>query len=230
MLNFRNYITRIALAAVFLLYVSAFINHPPAVTSHPVFLSEISKQLKDGDLVLRLNNDPSSDLIRRFNRKDKSFSHAGMILIENGKPFVYHMITGSENPGGKMKRESLESFADRKQNSAIGFYRYDFSEKERYQANTMLKELFRLGISFDTILDLNTDNRMYCAEMISKVVGSASGNRIAIGSTSLTYLEARIISFHNKMPAALLEGKSIVAVDNLYMVRNCNLITKVSWK
>ena len=44
--------------------------------------------LKDGDIVTRLNQDPASYFIKNFNRNDKSYSHAGIVVIEKGYPFV----------------------------------------------------------------------------------------------------------------------------------------------
>ena len=77
----------------------------------------MKSSLKNGDLILRLNNDPTSQLIKQFNRKDKTYSHAGLLVMENNEPYVYHMISGDENPDGKMKKEKLEDFTNRKNNS-----------------------------------------------------------------------------------------------------------------
>jgi len=54
--------------------------------------------LKEGDLVVRLNRDPSSRFIKCFNHKDKNYSHCGIVLFEQGYPYVYHIIDGEENP------------------------------------------------------------------------------------------------------------------------------------
>src|ERR1700733_5665229 len=66
--------------------------------------------LKEGDLVVRLNRDPLSSFIKNFNRRDKSYSHAGIVLYEKGYPYIFHIVKGEENPDGKLRKDSLRQF------------------------------------------------------------------------------------------------------------------------
>lgn len=95
-----------------------------------VLIRKGEPQLKEGDLVLRMNNDPMSFFIKNFNRKDQRYSHAGIVLMENGKPFIFHIINGTEIVSEKMRKDSLGAFADPRQNSAFGIYRYKLKEEE----------------------------------------------------------------------------------------------------
>jgi hypothetical protein len=93
-------------------------------------ISEGQALLKDGDLVVRLNQDPCSQIIKNFNRRDKSYSHAGIVLYENGYPYVYHIVNGPENPDGKLKMDSLSHFCNPRKNIAFGIFRYEIKVNE----------------------------------------------------------------------------------------------------
>lgn len=71
-------------------------------------------RLKEGDLVVRMNRDPSSRFIKYFNHKDKNYSHSGIVLFENGYPYVYHILNGEENPDQKMRKDSQTFLQSRK--------------------------------------------------------------------------------------------------------------------
>ena len=75
-------------------------------------ISDGQTLLKEGDLVARLNRDASSQFIRNLNRHDKNYSHSGIVIYENGYPFIYHMVMGDENPDGKLKKDSLIRFCN----------------------------------------------------------------------------------------------------------------------
>ena len=87
-------------------------------------------RLKEGDLVVRMNRDPSSRFIKYFNHKDKNYSHSGIVLFENGYPYVYHILNGEENPDQKMRKDSLGHFCSPRRNVAFGIYRYNMSAVE----------------------------------------------------------------------------------------------------
>src|SRR4051812_41975620 len=61
--------------------------------------------IKSGDIITRLGSDITSEMIRQFNQKDKSFSHCGIASIEHDTVFIYHAIGGEFNPDQKLKRE-----------------------------------------------------------------------------------------------------------------------------
>ncbi|HJW18357.1 MAG TPA: hypothetical protein VJ499_14600, partial [Flavisolibacter sp.] len=66
--------------------------------------------VRNGDIIVRDYMDPLSQGIKRFNRIDPSYSHAGIVFIENGYPFVYHMLPGRYNKQGNLCRDSLKRF------------------------------------------------------------------------------------------------------------------------
>ena len=53
--------------------------------------------------------DDVSRAARSMNRKDTSYSHCGIVFIENDSVFVYHALGGSYNPSQKLLREPIRN-------------------------------------------------------------------------------------------------------------------------
>ncbi len=185
--------------------------------------------LKDGDIVTRLNQDPASYFIKNFNRNDKSYSHAGIVVIEKGYPFVYHIVNGEESPDEKMRKDSLNWFCNPRKNLAFGIYRYNFSTAEIINLKTILNKWYVKGLQFDRAFNLKTDYKMYCSEMISKLLLKATKNRIITGTTTLNSAEAKSCSIYMHLPLAYTSNMQIVSIDNLYIHSYCSLIKKFDY-
>ena len=209
-------VMNISLVAALSLYLNAFTNKPiqKENSTEVTWIDDMKSSLKNGDLILRLNNDPTSQLIKQFNRKDKTYSHAGLLVMENNEPYVYHMISGDESPDGKMKREKLEDFTNRKNNSAIGIYRYQMNEDEVNKVVKALLELYESEITFDKELDLASTDKLYCAEMVKNIIEGATSNKYQIGTTLPGPLEARVIANHTKVPLSIMKKREIVAIES----------------
>lgn len=121
-----------------------------------------------GDLITRTGNDFTSESLRMLNRQDKTYSHCGIASIENDSVFVYHALGGEFNPDQKIRRDALQLFAEPYDNRGIGIYRYDISRKDINALMLRVKNLFESGVMFDMQFDLQTDERMYCAEFVYK--------------------------------------------------------------
>jgi len=185
--------------------------------------------LQQGDLVVRLNQDPASQFIKNFNRQDKSYSHAGIVLFENGYPFVYHIVNTEKNQEEKLRKDSLSGFCNPRKNLAYAIYRYEFTEGEIRKLKTVIHKWYAEEVKFDLEYDLKTDNRMYCSEMIRNVLARATGKRILIETTKLTNREAGLFSVYTHLPFTYTSKLQIVSIDNLYKNAYCRLIKKYSY-
>lgn len=215
--------------------ISHATNHESAVTSTKKYIDpftmirEGQALLKEGDLVVRLNQDPNSQFIKNFNRLDKNYSHAGIVLFENGYPFIYHIVNGDENPGEKLRKDSLSHFGDPRKNLAFGIYRYKISVPEIKKIKNLIHNWFKKGAQFDPEFNLGSDDKMYCSEMIMKALANGTNNRILIETSALTSTEARLFSFYQHLPFAYTNNLKIVSIDNLYKNQFCDLIKKYSY-
>jgi hypothetical protein len=121
-----------------------------------------------GDLIVRTGSDFTSESLRSLNQRDKTYSHCGIASIENDSLFVYHALGGEFNPDQKIKKDKFEFFAEPYSNRGIGIYRYPLSQSEINSLMLTVKKLHEMGIMFDTKFDLQTNDRMYCAEFVYK--------------------------------------------------------------
>jgi hypothetical protein len=193
-------------------------------------ISDGQALLNEGDLVVRLNQDPTSQFIKNFNRHDKSYSHAGIVLFENGCPFIYHIVNGEESPDQKLRKDSLSQFCNPRKNIAYGIFRYKLEAKELKSLKDILHKWYVKGVLFDPTFNLATDNRMYCSEMIRKALTRASNKRILIETTKLTSIEAGVFSAYAHLPFNYTRNLQIVAIDNLYKHPSCYLIKEYNYK
>jgi hypothetical protein len=179
----------------------------------------IKNKIQSGDIVLRSGKGFISDVFRQFSLKDKNYSHAGIISVEQNKVFVYHIL-GEENrrpevsgqkpedkimKGESLRKELLESFCNSKENNAYAIYRYDLSKKAKENIITNLHSMARKKIVFDSYFDLATDAAMYCSELVYKAVTAAAGDKKYI-------------------PFTMVEGNKYIAPDNLYLNPHAALI------
>lgn len=192
-------------------------------------IHEAEGLLKAGDIVVRLNNDPSSQFVKNFNRRDKKYSHAGIVLFENGYPYVYHMVNGSENPDGKLRKDSLARFCNPRKNFSFGIFRYSLRQDEIKNVNSVLHKWYRNSLVFDNRFDLKTDNKMYCSELVSKVFTKATHKRICINATKLTKLEANAFAVYSKHAFDYAKTPEIIAIDNLYKQPLCRVVKEYKY-
>lgn len=131
-------------------------------------LDSVSGILQTGDLVFRRGNDFASQTFANINREDRRFSHVGLVSVENNQAFIFHAIGGSFNPDQKIKKESFKVFAAPDQNRSFGIYRADDTNATKIPA--MLDSLYHAGVPFDLMFDMKTNDRLYCSEMVYKVL------------------------------------------------------------
>jgi Permuted papain-like amidase enzyme, YaeF/YiiX, C92 family len=129
--------------------------------------------VKDGDLVLRLGSDITSEMIRQLNQQDASFSHCGIASIEEDTVFIYHAIGGEFNPDQRLKRETLYSFCHPADNKAMAVYRPRISDEQRHLVLLLARQYYHAGVPFDMSFDYESEERLYCAEFVAKCYSRA---------------------------------------------------------
>ncbi len=205
-------------------------NTPTSYIDPYVMINEGEVLLKEGDLVVRLNQDPTSQFIKNFNRQDKSYSHAGIVLFEQGHPFVYHIVNGEENPDEKLRKDSLSQFCDPRKNLAYGIFRYGMDADEIRKLKILIYKWYTKEVQFDPTFNLKTNDKMYCSEMIRKALARVTNKRILIETTDITTTEARFFSAYTHLPFSYTSKLQIVSIDNLYKNPSCFLIKEYNYK
>lgn len=193
----------------------------------PIYTIQKSKALlKNGDLVLRSDNDVTSLALRNFSRKDKTFSHCGIAYFENQSWYIYHIMSGTENPSGIIKKVLLDSFVNPHIKTGFGIFRYSLSENERQRLYNQIQQFYSRQIHFDNKFDLVSDDQLYCAEMIYKALKVATNNRVILPTTVQTNF--RDINSPNEK--IIIKKLEYVALDNLFLNRYCEEIIRFYYK
>lgn len=174
-------------------------------------LAVIRPLLHSGYLITRTGNDFTSETFRKMNQRDQTYSHCGIISIENDTAFVYHSLGGEWNPDQKIRRDPLSVFAEPYSNKGIGIFSFRVPEQVNRDVVDMARSLYRKGVRFDLSFDLETNDRMYCAEFVTKCFGWGSKNTIIFEPSHI--------------------GKAaFFGVDNIYLHPLCSPVRRLVYK
>lgn len=167
--------------------------------------------LKDGYVVLRMGTSTQSRMLANINKHDQRFSHCGVVVLEDGYPFVYHSIGGEDNPDARLRRDSASHFFSAAHNSALGIVSYDFKTATTDTLRAIVHAMYLQQPRFDTHFDLNTTDMLYCTEFVRCVLQTATGDTSYI-------------------PTSVAIGRQYVGTDNLYLNKHAAVVWQVKFK
>lgn len=138
--------------------------------------------LKSGQIVLTESPDATSYVFVLIPKKFHPFTHAAIISVENGEPWVYD-VTGEvktfpfkrrlmDNVKGKMYRRKLFEYVAPNLYAEI----YDpppGADGEKIAAYARAK--FEEGVEFDSYFDFHEHSRLFCSELIALAIEHAGG-------------------------------------------------------
>lgn len=159
-------------------------------------------KLRSGDIVLRDGKSFISQVFRNFSMTDKRYSHAGIVYISNGRTYVCHVVAAEGKRSNKIRLEPISSFCNPTDNTAFAIYRSSINTNV---VDSVLIEYFKKRVSFDNDFDLKSDDKMYCTELVYKVLTAANRNE-------------KFINLSHE------SGVDYVACDNLYLNPKTKLI------
>jgi hypothetical protein len=150
----------------------------------PSSLSEIisSNKIYSGDIVFRLGHGYISETLKNISQKEKRYSHAGIISVEKGVPYVYHLI-GSESDAATLRRDMLTDFCLPAASQSYALYHILLEDSQRQSVDSLNHFYYHRALPFDRRFDMETDSAMYCTEYVYKILNRASqGNFLVISS------------------------------------------------
>jgi hypothetical protein len=146
---------------------------PAASAAHYRQVKTLEPLVQSGDMIFRNGNDEVSRAARTFNRKDTSYSHCGLLFMENDSVVVYHALGGIYNPSQKLLRQPLDSFCNPAENNAVGVYRYPLNPTQLKILQQTVSNYYKAGLPFDLFFNYRSDDRMYCSEFVFKSLNRA---------------------------------------------------------
>ena len=130
----------------------------------------ISSSLKNGDLVLRRGRSVESFAVV-YAKSENEYSHIGITVFENGKPFIIHIIPDSPSV---VRKDTPEDFLSDKNSSRYCVLRPKFPENVLKNVTNSAERFFEKHILFDEKYNLSEDAFMYCSELVLKAFTSNS--------------------------------------------------------
>lgn len=176
-----------------------------------LFVDSSFKLVQNGDLILRSGTDAISDMFRKTNTRDRTYSHAGIVFIENGVPIVYNFMGSTKNPHELIRRDSLNAFITPYDNYGFAVYRFDITKTKKEKLHETAIKYFKEGRRFDPNFDIATDSLLYCTEFVYKAMIETTGKK-------------------DYFPTTQMADFKFIAVDNLYDRKDMKLICKIGYK
>lgn len=170
-----------------------------------------TKLLHTGDLLVRRGDDMTSYMLSQLNMQDQTYSHCGLVMVENGYPFVYHSIGGEDNPDQALRRDSAQLWCSPANNHAFAAFRYALADSINDKLVKSVRGFYKERIKFDMSFDMETDDRLYCSEMIYKAIEQATGGNSFIAQSN-NY------------------GRAFVGIDDLYCVAGAQPVCRIRFK
>ncbi len=167
-----------------------------------VSIEKMKPMIQQGDMILRTGNDFTSESLRQLSFTDKTYSHCGIASIENDTLLIYHSLGGEWNPDEKLRRDPIELFCNPEENRGFGIFSFKMNSTQIKKLDSIVKAWYRKGVMFDMDFDLTTNDRMYCAEFVSKAVSLCTDHHIIFSTSKINNFE-------------------FIAVDNLFLNKSC---------
>lgn len=190
-------------------------------------IDTLHKLLKPGDLILRSDDDYESLTLINFSKREKVFSHAGLVFKEDGQWIVYHSITGKENPAGAVRKDPFDSFVNPVQKTGAGLFRFDLKNQEPELLYKQVQANYHARIPFDIFFNLKTDDSLYCSEMIAKSLTKISNGRIQIPQSFLMDFKPKLFGY--KYNQAYFKKFAYIGLDDLYLNPFCREIRRIHY-
>ncbi len=166
--------------------------------------------IQPGDLLVRRGDDLTSSMFASLNKQDKRYSHCGLAVIEQDSLYVIHSIGGEDNPDQKVKKELFTQWVSVANNLRFAAYRYALDDTAIKTLIANVNSYYTDQKMFDMDFDLQTDDRLYCSEMIYKALRKTIDDSII-------------------KPVYGYE-RWYVGIDNLYLNEQAKLICEVEYK
>ena len=162
---------------------------------------------ENGDIICRLGNGVFSKWFKEASTREKIYSHAGIIKIENDSVFVIHAEASEFTGIGFVQKENIQTFLKGVQTWALFRLPVEDSIKNNIAENADF--YFRRNTSFDLDFDSSCDEKVYCTQLIALAVNKA--------------LDDKLIK-----PNLILRGKHFYGVDDVYLLPQIETVYKTA--
>lgn len=123
-----------------------------------------------GDIVLRRGNGLWSGVFARLNRRDRRFSHAGVVVREHGALKVVHAEADDSGANGRVRLDDYGAFTA----AAREFVVLRLADPEpAARLAEAASSMHAAALPFDLDFDLADPAAVYCSELVWRALASA---------------------------------------------------------
>lgn len=167
--------------------------------------------LRTGDVVLRKGIGTFSNLLAEVNLRDKSYSHCGIAVVENGYPFIYHAIGGEDERRPCIRRDSASRFFSPRTCIGGAIARYSFADSVLGGIKNTIRWYRSRKPVFDTRFSLQTEDSLYCSEFVYRVIAAATADT-------------------GYIPISSIPKGRFVGTDDLFLNPHASIVWRVNYK
>ena len=162
--------------------------------------------LQAGDLIFIEGSGYLSELFRNCARRDRSYSHAGIVVrTETDSLVIAHMEMVKQGDSSDFHLESIQSFISTSR--SWGIYRLPLTVAERQAIAQYTLYIQKRQPSFDMSFNANDTTEFYCTELLMHAINS---------TLSCDYIKA----------GTPINGGNYVAPDDIFLLEGVELIEK----
>ncbi len=173
-------------------------------------INSIKNSIKTGDLITRTGNDFTSQSLKSLNQRNKTYSHCGIAFVKADSVFIFHALGGEWNPDQKILKQSLLQFTDPVNNNNVGIFRFNVPDSLKEKWTEAAIDYYIKGISFDMDFDLNSNDKMYCAEYVYKCFLTADAKM--------------------KFTISHINNFKFIGVDDLFLHADCRPVAEIKFR
>ena len=195
--------------------------------SNDSIIQTASSLIRTGDLILRTGTDFSSEEVKAISPRDKTYSHAGIAVVDSSGIFIYHVEPDHLHVGDKVRKEPLDSFCNPSKNLGIAVARYELADFETKKFLNYLHDQYEKKIPFDIHFDLRSVDSLYCSEMIRKGLFLATNARLQIPTHRFNDRNKyKVMRQYLRLPEKSIANREIIPIDHLFLNPYCTVISR----
>ena len=127
--------------------------------------------LCNGDIILRKGFGFVSNKIVEILNEPYPLSHCGIVVLDDGAPYVIHSVSSTLSDYDGVQRSSLNSFFADSKPCSIVVVRYLGAQSDGGTLiTTEAKRYLQAKVPFDNSFDLADNTKMYCTELVWKIL------------------------------------------------------------
>lgn len=139
-------------------------------------------QLRSGQILVSNNTTPLNFFVTLTDQEYHPYSHAGIISIEEGKPYLYHataqlrlLYRGSltDKTKGTISRTPLDTYL-KDETAVFAIYSLPSPKVEKSMADFAVKS-YKEKLPYDSLFDETDSSKVYCSEFIVQAIISGGG-------------------------------------------------------